>query len=102
MCKVYLINKLIKKKSKCYYFDPFVNTDVLSNSKRVNFISNLKMYDLIIFTVNHHKFKQIKVDKSEIKKGAYVFDLNNVLTDRQVSMITKNKINFYSLGRNVL
>lgn len=97
-----LINKLIKKKSKCYYFDPFVNTDVLSNSKRVNFISNLKMYDLIIFTVNHHKFKQIKVDKSEIKKGAYVFDLNNVLTDRQVSMIKKNKINFYSLGRNVL
>ena len=97
-----LIKQFIKIKSQCHYFDPFVEKVEISGLKKIYLTNKLKKYDLIIFAVNHLKFKKLKLDKSIVKKDAYVFDLNNVLTDRQVIKIKKNNINFYSLGRDLI
>ena len=74
------------------------------NMKRLNkiqLLSHLKNFDLIIFCVNHLKFKKIKFQKLLSNGKTFLFDLNNVLTINQINKIKKNNINFYSFGQEV-
>jgi len=96
-----LIKKFINKKSKCYYFDPFVKEANFKGLNKIKIFPNLKKFNLIIFCVNHLKFKKIKFDESLSNSTTSLFDLNNVLTESQKSKIKRNNINFYSLGREV-
>ena len=52
-----LIKKFMKKKSKCYYFDPFVKEINMRQLNKIQLLSRLKNFDLIIFCVNHLKFR---------------------------------------------
>jgi len=95
-----LIKKFINKKSKCFYFDPFVERVNIKGLTRVQLLSQLNNFDLIVFCVNHLKFKKIKFTKKLSNGKNYLFDLNNVLTLNQINKIKKQNINFYSLGRD--
>ena len=91
----------MKKKSKCYYFDPFVKEINIKGVNKIQLLSRLKNFDLIIFCVNHLKFKKIKLGKLLSGTKSFLFDLNNVLTINQINEIKKNNINFYSFGREI-
>ncbi len=97
-----LIKKFINKKSKCYYFDPFVKKINMKRLNKLQLLSHLKNFDLIIFCVNHLNFKKIKFNKSLSNGKTFLFDLNNVLTINQINKIKKNNINFYSFGREII
>ena len=97
-----LIKKFIYKKSKCYYFDPFVKEINMKGLNKIQLLSRLKNFDLIIFCVNHLKFKKIKFVKSLSNGKTFLFDLNNVLTIDQINKIKKNNINFCSFGREII
>ncbi len=88
------------KKSKCFYFDPFVERLNIKGLTRVQQLPSLKNFDLIILCVNHLKFKKIKFSQKLSYSKNYLFDLNNVLTGKQITKIKKAKINLFSLGRN--
>ena len=96
-----LIKKFIDKKSKCYYFDPFVKEINMKQLNKIQLFSHLKNFDLIIICVNHLKFKTIKFAKLLSNSKTFLFDLNNVLTINQINKIKKNNINFYSFGREI-
>ena len=97
-----LIKKFIIKKSKCFYFDPFVNELNIKNIEKIDKLNNLKNYDLVIFCVDHLKFKKLDIDKLKIKKSSFIFDLNNVLTAKQTFKIKNKKLTFFSLGRDTI
>jgi UDP-N-acetyl-D-glucosamine dehydrogenase len=97
-----LIKKFIIKKSKCFYFDPFVNELNIKNIEKIDKLNNLKNYDLVIFCVDHLKFKKLDIDKLKIKKSSFIFDLNNVLTVKQTFKIKNKKLTFFSLGRDTI
>ena len=91
----------MNKKSKCYYFDPFVKEINMKRLNKHQLLSHLKNFDLIIFCVNHLKFKKIKFGKLLSNGKTFLFDLNNVLTINQINEIKKNNINLYSFGREI-
>ncbi len=98
---LYLIKKFLSKKAQCFYFDPFVKELKIKNITKINNLKNFKNYDLVIFCVNHIVFNRIKFKRNMIKKNLFIFDLNNVLNFKQISEINNDKIQIFSLGRNI-
>lgn len=83
--------KVINKKANLIVHD-FYN-DKFSDSE---IFKNLKKFDLILFCTNHKKY--LKEDFKNLKKNCVLFDLNNVLSAKQVRKI-KKKSKVYVLGR---
>jgi UDP-N-acetyl-D-mannosaminuronate dehydrogenase len=74
----------------------------IKNIKKIDKLNNLQNYDLVIFCVDHLKFKKLDLDKLKIKKSSFIFDLNNVLTAKQTFKIKNKKLTFFSLGRDTI
>jgi UDP-N-acetyl-D-glucosamine dehydrogenase len=56
-------------------------------------------YDAIVFAVPHKRFANISLNEWITQNDTLLFDANNVLTQKQVSEIKKNKLNYLSIGR---
>ena len=97
-----LIKKFMNKKSKCYYSDPFVKKINMKGLNKIKKLPRLKDFDLVIFCVNHLKYRKLKFDKSLSNNKTFLFDVNNVLTVNQRFQIKKNDIKLFSLGRKII
>ena len=95
---IYFCNKCIKNQIKVYWHDPFI--DSIKNKKiiKVNDLKEINTYDLVLFAVKHSLYKKFNFNKSLIK-NTIIFDANNVLSEKQIIKIKKNKIKFQSIGR---
>ena len=56
-------------------------------------------FDAIVFAVPHKEFVNISLNDWIEQKSTLLFDANNVLTQKQVLEINKNKFNYISIGR---
>jgi UDP-N-acetyl-D-glucosamine dehydrogenase len=95
---IYFCNKCIKNKIKIYWHDPYI--DSIKNKKitKVNDLKEINTYDLVLFAVKHNLYRSLSFNKSLIK-DTIIFDANNVLSEKQIIKIKKNKIKFQSIGR---
>ncbi len=83
-----LIKSLINKGSELTIYDPMLKKEKLPNFNK---------YNLILFCVNHDKFKKIPIKKFS-KKPLY-FDLNNVIDEKKIEFMKKNFFKLFILGR---
>ena len=90
-----LFKKLRNKENKVLIYDPMVN-----ETSKLSFITkklpNFKNYDVIIFSVAHTKFKNMRF--SNFSKKPYYFDLNLVLSKRIKNFLKKNNYKLKVLG----
>ena len=95
---IYFCNKCIKNNIKIYWHDPYI--DSIKNKKitKVNDLKEINTYDLVLFAVKHNLYRSLSFNKSLIK-DTIIFDANNVLSEKQIVKIKKNKIKFQSIGR---
>ena len=56
-------------------------------------------FDAIVFVVPHREFAEIAINEWISKNGTLLFDANNVLTQKQISEIHQNNLNYMSIGR---
>jgi UDP-N-acetyl-D-glucosamine dehydrogenase len=56
-------------------------------------------YDAIVFAVPHKEFEKISLKERIRQNGTLLFDANNVLTQKQISEIKYNNLNYMSIGR---
>ncbi len=82
----YLINFFKKRKINFAIDDPF-------QKKTVN---NYKNFDVVLFCVNHSNYKYLKLNN--FSSRAHFFDLNSVLTNKQINLIKKKKLKLDILG----
>ena len=62
-------------------------------------LPSLEGFDAVIFAVKHKEFTEISFDKWVEENSVLVFDANNVLTPKQIKLITKTNVNYISIGR---
>jgi UDP-N-acetyl-D-mannosaminuronate dehydrogenase len=62
-------------------------------------LPNSTEFDAIVFAVPHKEFNQLDLTEWVSGNKVLLFDANNVLTEKQVIDIKKNKINYMSIGR---
>lgn len=56
-------------------------------------------FDAIVFAVPHKEFAEITLNEWIPENNTLLFDANNVLTEKQVSEIKENDLNYMSIGR---
>ena len=86
--------KILKKKNIVHIYDPFFCNDL--NIKFLKKIPKFVKFDVIIFCINHQKFKKIKLSK--FSKKPYYFDLNCVLSQKLKSVLKDKKYKLIVLG----
>ncbi len=89
-----LAKKLLKLKSKVYYYDPLVN-EKIKDFNRVKTVSS--NYDIVLFCVKHENFKKLSFIQFNKLKKAFFFDLNDVLNDNIYNKF-KKKYKIYKLS----
>ena len=89
------LKKIKNKSNKVSVYDPYVNkTDFHLN--KVSLIKNISSaFDVIIFCVAHTKFKFLSFKNIRNKK---IFDLNRVLSQKQIKVLIDQKNKLLSLG----
>ena len=75
--------------------DPFLKLKDISSGK----IPSFKKFNIILFCVKHKNYLNLNL-KIFSKKNVY-FDLNNVLKNKQINFLNKNKHKLFILGRDV-
>ena len=58
------------------------------------------MYDLLILNVKHSKFEKVNFNK--IKSNMTIVDTNNVLSIKNIDILSKKGIDLNVVGRGVL
>ncbi len=86
--------KILKKSNDVFVCDPFIDTNLDKNFLKE--IPRFTKFDVIIFCVNHLKFKDIRLSK--FSKKPYYFDLNCVLSQKFKSMLKKKNYKLKVLG----
>ena len=81
------INKKVDLTIHDFYIDKYSEPKILKN---------LGKFDLILLCTNHKKYSKEKFEN--LKKNTIIFDLNNVLSDKQILKIQK-KSKIYVLGK---
>ena len=80
-------------------YDPLVEYwDEVDISMESDFPESTE-FDAIVFAVPHKEFVNISLNDWIEQKSTLLFDANNVLTQKQVLEIKKNKFNYMSIGR---
>jgi nucleotide sugar dehydrogenase len=89
------LKKIKNKSSKVSVYDPYIKkTDF--HLKKVSFAKNISsVFDVIIFCVAHTKFKFLSFKKIRNKK---IFDLNRVLSQKQIKVLIDQNNKLFSLG----
>ena len=88
-----LFKKFKKKKFNIKVIDPLVNKKYFQSI----YPKKLKNFDVVIFSVPHSHFKK-KIFHNNLNSKIKVFDLDYVLSDKQLSKLKSKKIKTYSLG----
>lgn len=93
-----LAKSLLENNAEISVYDPWIKKKTIKYEKLK--ILNKFNYDknVIIFTVAHKNLKKINFNK--FKKNTKIFDLNNCLTNNQLNLLQKKKIQTNILGRN--
>ena len=87
------------EEAKIRAYDPLVkNWDEVDISMESN-LPNSTEFDAIVFAVPHKEFNQLDLTEWVSDNKVLLFDANNVLTEKQVNDIKKNKLNYMSIGR---
>ena len=89
------LKKIKKKSSKVSVYDPYLEkTDF--HLKKVSFTKKISsVFDVIIFCVAHTKFKFLSFKKIRNTK---IFDLNRVLSQKQIKVLIDQNNKLFSLG----
>ena len=81
--KVADLAKMLLKKNSVEIYDPVINIDEAKKKYSFKFVNNLgkKRYDAILFLLAHNGFKhmQSKIEKNNLNKNGFLFDLKNQL-----------------------
>lgn len=93
------LKKIKNKSSKVSVYDPHVKkTDFHFN--KISLIKNISSaFDVIIFCVAHSKFKNLSFKNFKNKK---IFDLNRVLSQKQIKILINQNNKLFSLGSKKL
>ena len=92
--------KNVKKKGAIIeVHDPLLKFWDEVNSKVLNTLPNFKNYDILFFAVKNNIYKKLDFNLKKLKKNVIIFDSNNVLTNKQILKIKKQKIKIFSIGR---
>jgi UDP-N-acetyl-D-glucosamine dehydrogenase len=87
------------EEAKIRAYDPLVTDwDEVDISMESN-LPNSTEFDAIVFAVPHKEFNQLDLTEWVSDNKVLLFDANNVLTEKQVTDINKNKFNYMSIGR---
>ena len=87
------------EEAKIRAYDPLVkNWDEVDISMEIN-LPDSADFHAIIFAVPHKEFAKIDLTAWISGNSVLLFDANNVLTEKQVNDIKKNKLNYMSIGR---
>jgi UDP-N-acetyl-D-glucosamine dehydrogenase len=92
-----LLNSLRKLGADISYHDPYVDFWEEAKSYSIKSISNIKNYDIVIFTVAHRLYRNRPF--LNLKKNSLLVDANNVLSKVQRNKYTSIGINIFSVGR---
>ena len=81
-----LANRLKKLNSKLFFYDPLV-LENLKSIKKVDQINDV--YDIILLCVKHRSFKNFSFLNFDKMKRTTFFDLNNILSEKELKTINK-------------
>ena len=95
-----LYKKLKQKKVNIDVHDPLVQYWSEAKINVLKKIPNFKIYDIVIFATNHEIYKKIPFKKNFSRQ--IFFDLNNVLTNKQINDAKKNKNNLFIIGNGLI
>ena len=59
----------------------------------------INLFDAIIFAVKHEEYRKINFNKWVNRRKMLIVDANNVLSEKQHSILAKKKYNVISIGR---
>tara|TARA_B100001123_G_C14319622_1_gene634659 strand:- start:55 stop:432 length:378 start_codon:yes stop_codon:yes gene_type:complete len=94
-----IIPSLARKGASVFYYDPSGPKKNFKN-KRIKFCSNTKAAcmnaDLIIIHTEWNEFKQLNFKKLVKKNNFKIFDMRNLYSPKKM---TKNKLNYFGIGR---
>ena len=88
-----------QKGAKVKVYDPLIDHWEELDIKIENQLPNSADYDAVVFAVQHREFTELDLAEWILGCSVLIFDANNVLTKKQVSVIRKNKLNYMSIGR---
>ena len=90
------LKEILKRNgSKIFMHDPFLKLKDNSSER----VPSFKKFNIILFCVKHKNYLNLNL-KIFSKKNVY-FDLNNVLKNKQINFLNKNKHKLFILGRDV-
>lgn len=95
-----IVDKIKKIKSSIEIYDPVVKTTNYHGIKIIKKIKDFNMYDLLILNVKHSKFE--KVNFKKIKSNMTIVDTNNVLSVKNIDILSKKGIDLNVVGRGDL
>ncbi len=96
---LFLTEYLIKNKIKFFVHDPFFNTYEKFINKNTSNFPDPRICSVLIFCVPHKEYKEINFKKYLKFNKPVILDAFNVLNEKQIMQIKKNKIKFLSIGR---
>lgn len=96
---LFLYKKLKKLGGKIFVDDPLVDVekDKILQKKFVKKDASIK-YDIIIFCTPHHSFNNLNL--KFISKKTLIFDLNNIISDKNRKKFKNLKLKLFTLGKN--
>jgi len=93
---VILLKQLLNYNKNIKINDPFYKSHIL-NCKNYEIKNGLKKFDLILLCTGHKQYKNLNANL--FSKKTVIFDLNNVLSNKQ-TIDFKKKLNLFKLGSN--
>lgn len=95
-----VVDKIKKLKSLIEIYDPVVKIKNYHDVKILKKIKDINIYDLLILNVKHSKFEKINFKK--IKSNMTIIDTNNVLSKKNIDIISNKGIDLNIVGRGDL
>ena len=92
-------NKAKAKGAEITAHDPMVKYWEEIGLDVLNDLPDLNDFSVVLFTVPHKSFKEINLEDWISSNNILIFDANNVLTKKQVTVINNNNYNYLSIGR---